>query len=337
VAEARGDLVHVLEMGQLEVTEAWFEMDGERATSAYPGAEITGMAELSSQWFPLNVSLYLEIGGVEIEGTRTTVEVTGPVSSLSMTTLPWEVAADRIDALARMGVEVVSPDGDVLMKRTLLEQGTGAADCGGSVMTTACYEGRGSVLRSYPAGYLEVRPLRLRVTDAYFMDADGNTVNTLYGDTEMRAVVVVDNGAPIAFTGVLEAIVAGDDGADVAQGHALVDTELPARGGTKRLETPSFQATRGSTYTIRVRATGTDSTVWNDQLVSKYLFPHGTLVVIDEEEVADERNDISTHLIFTSCEVRVSCGACLPVCELHVDPTTCSLATQHCGCECKLT
>ncbi len=336
VAEARGELVHVLEMGQLEVTEAWFEMGGERATSAYPGAEITGMAELSSQWFPLNVSLYLEIGGVEIEGTRTTVEVTEPVSSLSMTTLPWEVAADRIDALARMGVEVVSPDGDVLMKRTLLEQGTGAADCGGSVMTTACYEGRGSVLRSYPAGFLEVRPLRLRVTDAYFMNPDGNAVNTLYEDTEMRAVVVVDNGAPLAFTGVLEAIVAGDDGADVAQGHALVDTELPARGGTKRLETPSFQATRGSTYTIRVRAAGTDGTVWNDQLVSKYLFPHGTLVVIDEEEVADERNDISTHLIFTACEVRVSCGACLPVCELHVDPTTCSLSTQHCGCECKL-
>ena len=334
IFSAEGELVNFIEMGDLELTDAYFEVAGERTTSAYPGAIAEGKVKITSEWFPLNVSVFMAIEGVEMPDSRATYTLTEPVRDLALATEAYEVTSRQMDVIIRVGVEVKAPDGTVVLRQVLLEQGAGTESCSGKVMTTQCETDKTLIQMSYPSAYLEVKALKLRVVDALFKDMEGKAVNARFEDTQIIATMEVQNIVPFSFDGNIELLVMKDDGSEVAEAHTTVIVNLAERGAKRTIQTAPFVAAMGSTYRIFLLAKSDDGTVWNEETVSEYLFPYASLKVQDAEQMSGDRQDIKTNLIFASCQLNVECRECLPVCELHVDPNTCRLTTEHCGCTC---
>jgi len=334
IFSAEGELVNFIEMGDLELTDAYFEVAGERTTSAYPGATAEGKIKITSEWFPLNVSVFMAIEGIEIPDSRATYTITEPVRDSVLATEAYEVNSRQMDVIIRVGVEVKAPDGTVVIRQILLEQGAGTNSCSGKVMTTKCETEKTQIEMSYPSAYLEVKALKLRVVDAIFKDMEGKAVNARFEDTQVIASMEVQNIVPFAFDGNIELLVMKDDGSEVAEAHTTVIASLAERGAKRTLQTSPFVAAIGNTYRIFLLAKADDGTVWNEETVSEYLFPYASLKVQDAGQMSGDRQDIKTNLIFASCQLNVECRECLPVCELHVDPNTCRLTTEHCGCTC---
>ena len=334
IYSAEGELVNFIEMGSLELTDAYFEVNGESTTSAYPGVTADGKLKITSEWFPLNVSVFLAVEQIEIEGSRATYTITEPVRDLVLAAEAYEVTTRQMDVIIRIGVEVKAPDGTVVLRDILMEQGAGTASCSGKVMTTKCETDKTTIEMSYPSAYLEVKALKLRVVDALFKDMEGKAVNARFEDTQVIATLEVQNIVPFSFDGNIELLVMKDDGSEVAEAHTTVIANLAERGAKRTIQTQPFVAAMGSTYRIFLLAKADDGTVWNEESVSEYLFPYGSLKVQDAGQMSGDRQDIKTNLIFASCQLNVECRECLPVCELHVDPNTCRLTTEHCGCTC---
>ncbi|MDP7078943.1 MAG: hypothetical protein QF415_03575, partial [Candidatus Undinarchaeales archaeon] len=329
----RSTISHVVSPGAIAVRDAYFVDQGGRTDKTYPGTSIAGAVTIESIVHPITVVVSLVKGELPVIGTSTAYTLTGPTGDKPLLSGTYTALDGDVGKLLRIHVVVRDSGGEVLLDRILDEQGVDTKMCG-SEMTGWCLIQLGKVRPSYSSAFAEVRRLQLEVRDAAFMNFGGRRIDTMYGSADIVAIVWLRNPLTVQFSGQVVVRVVKEDGTTTAKKEVwMTDGRVLDRGDEETVQVEAFSIEPPTVYSLWVTARDNDGRTWLDDVVNVGAFPHARLAAATRDPSAPGTS-IDTVIGIGSCQLRVSCEGCSPLCELHVNPRTCVLKPYNCDCDC---
>ncbi len=344
IATAMGSISKVLPMGTVAVQDAWFTVDGERATKAHAGTRVKGTVTVKSALFPLTVSVSMvDSEGQEVPGSLASIMVMDVLEGSLLETREVDTPAEYVGFVLRLRVEAMDENNVTVFDQVLPEQGLPSESCSGEVMTFWCLEDALEFRMDYPQAYLEVTRPVLKVSEAGFETDGGLTSAVFYETTRVHATVDLSDIATVPFEGMVS--VAVIDAWSLAVEGSNADTQVAIWGeGSTTVMSGPFMAEPGNSYMIVVRARDVHGREWaveptSHGIVNADLFPLARLEVREPTVVQGESVFIDHGIDYSGCMLRVSCNDCLPTCTLWLDRKKCLIRTDpgSCACECTVT
>ena len=341
IRTTQGPISKVLEMGKVAIEDAYFTVDGERATRAHTGSMVKGTIEVTSALFPLTISVSMvDAEERELEGSKNTVEVSDLLDGSLLETGEIETPSQYVGFVIRLHVEAIDKDNNTIISETLMEQGLASDACAGEVMTSWCLKSAVDFRMDYPDAYLEIRRPELKLNTAVFETKEGMSTPVLYEPVEVRVSVDLADIATIPFDGTVT-ISALDSWSVAVEGSTrTIDVSLLSRDETT-VWSEYFIPESENTYVIMVQAMDNKGREWAivpsaAGLVSSDLFPMARLEVREKSLVQGESNFIYQTISYGDCNIMVACEDCLPTCTLWLHRKSCTVRSDPgtCACEC---
>jgi hypothetical protein len=333
IVSQRGPISHVVSSGAVTVRDAYFVTSGGRSTEVYPGAPIHGAVTIESKAYPVTLDISLVIGSTTAADSVATFTLAGPTLDRAVASDSYTAQDADLGKVLRIHIKVTDVAGAVLLEETLAEQGMTTETCTAK-MTEYCLSNLGNVKPSYPLAHAEVRPLSLTVRDAAFMSLGARPIAAIFGRADVVAIAWVRNMLSVPFDGRIEVKVVREGGAAIAtkETWATGDRVLE-RGDEVAVQVEAFGVEPGNAYSLHVFAEDNGGRVWLDEVLTDTVFPNACLSV-EARDPSAQGGDINTVITIGTCRLRVECTGCSSLCELHVDPSDCSLLPKNCDCEC---
>lgn len=349
VEEVYGFETKVFKMGKLGIVDADFYVvsgeEGEEtlepSNSANPTQVVRGSVSIESRLFPITVDVYMvNPSGVELDDTRNTYDFTD-VGTIDLYTKDLTLTGEMMDTVIRLQVEIKDENGDVLVRKQLLEMGGGTDVCEGELLEEWCETEEGKFKFAYPTGFLAVETPTIQIESAIFEDADGLVLTQVSGSEQVRAHLTLLSLSKLDLLGTVWLEVIDEEGTVVNDPQMTAVSDLENGWDV----TSNFFLTgSGSTYTMKLSVKDDlNSFDWSVEplyngIVDIIQFPTAQLVALGEDDIVDGQYcPISNYRVEVGeCNVAVSCPLCQCGCGPVLNPQACTLLPNDCSCQCTI-
>lgn len=294
--------LYLIEDDTIDVSDGYFEQDGERIGTILPGESVTAMAAVTSskdEPVAVIIDIVMTVNGAEIEGTRRTELVTlEPGRTATVGSMAHIIGPDDVGAELGILVKVLDNSGDVVQYKKL---------------DSEVYD---DAVRTVTSPFLHLK-------DVIWTDDDGGLLERVFEGKYVRAEVTVVNPLAMRFHGPVEVIVKDESDVKIVAGRMTLTLD---KGHEAVIKLPSFTTDvaemialgevettvqkANKRYHVYVNATDAQLT-WLDTEDTVFVLDS---LVLEETAVVD----ISATSEFEGCNLRVTCTECNVGCEIKV-------------------
>lgn len=339
ITKKDSELNYIIQMQALEVIDAYMlNKHGEKITTAYYSSKLRGEIIIRSMVFPVKVDMYLMGENGLIESSRKEHSINYVADNLVLSTEEIIITEDQTGSVLRIGVRVTQ-DNEELFSSVLSEQLNMLSNCA-EVVTQHCLVTMGKLRMTYPNGFVKIATPKLTIVEAGFIDEQGRWYNEAFQEANAQTEISLRNDVEIPFKGPISISVRDSQNNVLSETSENVKLEDSSVIKINTDTTPLSLISNGdyfeyNSFRMFVKAINEDQKVWMEEYVDSKIFPFSEFT-IRKKQYEGATHTIDTTLLVEDCALNLYCKDCYPACEIFVNPKTCSVVLEECGCTCSV-